>query len=138
MKKTLLIFGTFIGLGTIGFVLYKKGVFGKKEIGTGTNTNTGTGTNTTPTTLKETGFPLKKGSTGSYVKILQRVLNASIKITFDGQIKINGTTYKSLSVDGIFGNNTYNVSKYLLDRDIDNDGVDFAYLSHLQDYYKIY
>ena len=107
MKKTLLILGTIIGLGTIGFVLYKKGVFGKKEIGAGANTNTGTSTSTS--TARNDNFPLKKGSYGGRVETLQTALNKFIKNwnkLGKAEFTYNNKKQSSIGVDKDWGSET--------------------------------
>jgi len=109
MKKALLIFGGLIGLGTIGLVLYKKGVFSKKEIGAGTNTNSNTNSNTATANTRNDNFPLKKGSYGERVKTLQTTLNKFIKNwnkLGKSEFTYNNKKQTSIGVDKDWGSET--------------------------------
>ena len=147
-KRTFIIITVLLILVAVAAILWQTGVFAKKNKTTGSNnlsSNSGSNSSGKTTTALSSNttatdkFPLKLGSKGNNVKLLQRVLNAGIKYDFDGKITTDkGKTYTSLVVDGIFGTNTYNVAEYILDTDLDRDGVSQAYLAKLQVYFNVF
>lgn len=120
-KQTIIVFVACLLLigGTIGFLVWydKK----KKSTATGEEKQTGDGPGiSTGNTVKKV-FPLKLNSNNSYVKDLQKKLNAALAgaIQYNNYAIVknelpvyNGKTITALVVDGIFGNQTLAVVRW--------------------------